>query len=464
MPVAALTLTLLWAAAVRAIPLGARPAAVGFILLVDLAALGFFFVPALVVGEHAQGVRAALDATPQSPIERMAVRVATAVAVSVVAGTALVLLTGVPALSTVVVGVLVTSVFFCLLAHAESSGLTTLTAFMARVPGWGVLLIAPALVHHAGIWDSAILAVSPVTSQLSLMSGAGVGWVQWGWLALTTLILVWRASRRAARPTSLPGDHRVRPHRDLGPVNPGPVRAVRSFARVDRRLVTRDPLLTLVLVGVPLMAILARVATIGGLGWFEGRFGIDARPYLPLLWGFAVVVHTPIVLGALTGLLLLEDRDAGLWPSLATTPTGLIGVVTYRCSAAALGSIALVGAGLAIVGAAHDLGWGGLALTAVASGAIAPVTAMAMATLARDRAQGIAVMKVAGLVLYLPLGMWMLDDGWRVVGLLIPSGWALSTFWASDYLGAWMTLTGSVVVSVLLWRLMTRRVVASAVH
>lgn len=75
---------------------------------------------------------------------------------------------------------------------------------------------------------------------------------------------------------------------------------------------------------------------------------------------------------------------------------------------------------------------------------------MLLATVARDRVQGMALMKAISLPLYLPLAWWFIDHpaGWLLAA--VPTAWAARTFWA-DTTGTLLgSLAGAIALSVAL--------------
>lgn len=430
---AAVVVTALWSAAILFVPPIARAVVVPLILLFDLAALGFFFIPSLVVLERAEGVSAALRVTMAGAAERLAARVGLLTAASLIAALVLVLAAGHGPLPTVLAGVMATSLTFALLAYIMVGPFETLTAYMVRVPMVAIPLLLPALVAHLGIWDAWPLYLSPVTGQLDLMSGH-FSWIQMPWQAAWIgglWILATRAVVSPVRPGStsvVAGKHR----RPIANVPYSRWRAMRSFARADRATLLRDPLLILLVAGVPVVALAPRLLSWVGIGWIRDRFALDVTPYLPVAWGILLVLHTPLMFGSIGGLLFLEDRDARLNPVIAVTRASIGTLVAYRLGALVVATAIMLPIGFAIAGVSHPAGWTGLAATIVASAALAPLPAMAMAALAPNRAAGMALMKGIGLPLYLPLASWFVGFPAAIAFGLIPSAWPLWALWSDS--------------------------------
>lgn len=449
--------TVAWCVAVQLVPPQARDVVVPLILLMDLAALGFYFIPSLMVLERAEGVTSAMRVTPARVGERLVVRVGALSAASLLAGLVLLLASGHGPIPTVLLGVAATSVTFALVAVVMVGPFDTLTAYMVRVPLVAVPLMLPALISHLGLWDGWLLQASPVTGQLELMTGT-FSWAQVAWQATWVLALWVLASRAMNAPLRpLRGSSRPRSATHVAPhAGFSTWRAIRSFLRTDRATLLRDPLLLMIIGGVPALAIVARLVTVFGTSWIQDRFGIDIGPYLPVVWGLMLVLHTPLMFGTLVGILFLEDRDARLLPVLATTRASLRTLAAYRLGSLVLITMVMLPIGLAIAGATHSDGWIGLAATVVAAGFLAPVPALAMAALAPNRAAGMAMMKIIGLPFYVPLAAWWLSLPLVAAFGILPSTWSLWAFWADSAVAAVAFAAGGIVIclaaSIILYR------------
>jgi fluoroquinolone transport system permease protein len=194
--------------------------------------------------------------------------------------------------------------------------------------------------------------------------------------------------------------------------------AVRAFAAADLRALGRDPLLRLLLVapgglvavliiGIPLVE-----------GWVAGASDIDLAPHRPLLVAFIACVTMPIFLGAMAGLLVLEDRESGILPAIAVSPAGLQSYLVVRCGWAAGAAAATLGGALSLYG---GIALRVVALVAVLGGGYAMVVLLLVGSLADDRLEGLVVVKALTLPLALPLLVAVVDAPWTWLLALLPS-------------------------------------------
>ncbi|HSJ45415.1 MAG TPA: hypothetical protein VK923_12095 [Euzebyales bacterium] len=465
--VATVVVTVLWALVLRMVDTGARAALAPVVLLTDVTALGFLFVPALLVLERVEGVDAALRMTPVRALERVGTRLGVVTTLSVAAAAVVCVAAGLPDVVPRVLGVALLSVLFGLVAFVLTGGATTLTAFLTRAPFVAAPLIAPALVYLAGVTTAPVLHVSPVTGAVDLLRG-DLRWASVLWQLLWIAALATAAGRVLRRPPSMvaAAPPTVDARTSTWPVHRGrysTAAAVRSFAQADRRSLVRDGLLIMLVASVPLLTLAMRLVATLGVDWVRQRYGVALTPYLPLIEVLLLVVHTPVIFGSLTGLLLLEDRDAGLFGSVLTTRAGLGTLLGYRLGATAGLTTSALLASLPVDGVAHPAGLVGVLATAVAAGAASVVPALVMAATARNRVQGVAVMKMLGLPLYLPLATWALDGPARWAFAPLPTTWAMWSSWAPTPGVAVGAACGAIAVSAVCAVPLARRVVQRAI-
>lgn len=425
-------LTVLWILVLLAVPRGVRDALAPVVLVTDVTALGFLFVPALLALERAEHADDALRMTPARPAERIGARVASSAAVGAAAALAVTVATGLAGVGQRVLGVVLLSTLFALVSVVIMAGAPDLMRLLVRLPVVAVPLLAPALVHLAGLVDSPALHLSPATAAVDLLrrqgSFAGVVW-QLCWIGGVAALAVRTVLRPTATPAAPVPAHRAAPW----PTHDGKFSrwaAARSFARADRRTLVGDVTLLLLVSSVPLLTGVLRLIATVGVDWAERRYGMPLAHHLPLAAALLLVLHTPVMFGSITGLLLLEDRDAGLLGPLAATRASLSTLLRYRLGAtAALTTVALAIC-LPLAGVGHAAGPIGHVATAVAAGAVSVVPALLLAGVADTRVQGVAVMKVIGLPLYLPLATWFVASPAGLLAAPIPTAWVVWTAWA----------------------------------
>ncbi len=177
--------------------------------------------------------------------------------------------------------------------------------------------------------------------------------------------------------------------------------AIRTYAEADGRAVLRDSMIRIVLLAPLAIAILARF----GLPIIERytlrRYGFDLTAHREALLVFLLIIVVPMLFGMVAGLLLLDDRDDGLVRVLLITPVSLRSYLWWRSGAAGVLSVCFL---LVVVPLSGLLAapYGRIVPAILLTGPVAAVLALVCVALARDRLEGLAVMKALSLIVLAP--------------------------------------------------------------
>jgi fluoroquinolone transport system permease protein len=142
--------------------------ATAFIIFSDPAALGFFFLGALMMLERSEGVRVALATTPLSPTDYLWAKMLTLTGFALVACLALILAHGSGNLVLLFAAVALTSIQFIGIGVPIALRFRTVSGYLMGSAGFLTPVIAPAflaLLDPFPLW----LAIIPSVSQLRLM-------------------------------------------------------------------------------------------------------------------------------------------------------------------------------------------------------------------------------------------------------------------------------------------------------
>lgn len=196
--------------------------------------------------------------------------------------------------------------------------------------------------------------------------------------------------------------------------------APRRFSRLvagDAVNVARDPMLVFA-TSMSLLPALALHFTAGPMDAAAlSAFGVASlsRYFVPL-----ALMIPAVLIGWVTGFLLLEDRDEGMLLALDVTPVGKSGFLAYRATITALLSVAvtlyawqliLPEVGLHVI----------LGLTAVVA-LNAVGAAVVLPAIARNKVEGLALTKLTNLISVVPL-LAAIPSPWRFLAGAIPSYW-----------------------------------------
>lgn len=239
--------------------------------------------------------------------------------------------------------------------------------------------------------------------------------------------------------------------------------AITAFARNDLRTVRRDTILVVVLLG-PFLYAAAMWFLPSITGYAADQWAFDLTPYHSAIISAFCVLGPPLLMGAVLALQLLDDKDQNTLLALRVTPIPPATYPTYRAALTITLTTVTVVAALAVSG---QLTGATLALSvpiALVAGLLAPVLGLLMASLGRNKIEGLAVMRVVGLAVFtLPMIPFFLPGSpWQLAFGVLPPYWPVRAFWSAYDGGTyWPYIVGGVlyngVLVAALLRLVTRR-------
>lgn len=173
--------------------------------------------------------------------------------------------------------------------------------------------------------------------------------------------------------------------------------------RLDSLQLMRDPFLRWFIATPFLMAFAFRLLVPVLIEALEDVLSVELAAHAgPVLAG-TLCILAPLLLGTVAGFHLLDLRDEGALLALRTAPTTLEAWLLGRLAVPTVLAIPLTWAAGSIVG----LVWSPSVVlaVAVASAPLAPLVALALLALARDKVQGFVLVKVSAFVTLPPLAV-----------------------------------------------------------
>ena len=231
-------------------------------------------------------------------------------------------------------------------------------------------------------------------------------------------------------------------------------KTVRVLAPNDLRLIRRDPWLLLLLIVMPLTALILRwlVPFVGDLvaEW------VELERYYGLIVAGVVVGNQPVFLGAIIGLLFIEEREEGTLLALQASPISLRIFLGYRLLVAMGLSLVLTSIGVPLVGLV-SVSLPQL-LTAAALAALAvPLVGLVYAIYIPNRVQALIALRPVQFWGGLPVLLYFAPTPWQWVGSVPgPLYYPMRLFWgAAEGRAEWWLLLPGVLVqgAALLWLL-----------
>jgi fluoroquinolone transport system permease protein len=201
---------------------------------------------------------------------------------------------------------------------------------------------------------------------------------------------------------------------------------IKAFLRLDVKNISRDVML-LVLLPVPLF--LALLLRFGFqplrevlIPWF------DLGNYRKLILMF-VLNMAPLLIGMVSGLLLVDEADDHVIPALAVTPPGRQGFLFYRLSSPYLWTVLILQPVPWLSGLSVSWSWALTIPLILINSLAAPMEAMIIAVFSHNKIEAMAVAKMTGILFMAPFIAWFAPGGWKFFGSILPGFWvALSGF------------------------------------
>lgn len=165
---------LIWLAVLLPMPHSLRPVAEPYILLGDIAIIGFFFIGGTVFFEKQERTLGALISTPLRFREYLAAKLIVLLAISLFVAVVVVTIAHGFAYRPVplVVGLVLGTLLMLLVGFITSLPFTSVSDwFLAAVFPLAVMLVPPIL-HYSGLWPNPVLYVIPTQGPLLLLGAA----------------------------------------------------------------------------------------------------------------------------------------------------------------------------------------------------------------------------------------------------------------------------------------------------
>ncbi len=231
-------------------------------------------------------------------------------------------------------------------------------------------------------------------------------------------------------------------------------RALRVLAPNDLRLIWRDGFLLMMLLVPPLTCL--------GLRWLVPYLTgvvaewVELERYYGLILANFLVAMQPVMLGAVVGILFIEERDEGTLLALQASPLSLRSFLGYRLLAAMGLSIALTSIGVPLAGLVSVSLFELLAAAALASFAV-PLVALAYAVYIQNKVQAVTAIKLVQAWGGLPVLLFFAPTPWQwIASVPGPLYYPMRLFWSAVDGRAewWLILPGLILAgAALLWLL-----------
>lgn len=202
----------------------------------------------------------------------------------------------------------------------------------------------------------------------------------------------------------------------------------RSLGPIDIRSIRRDSLISWMIYIPILMALLARWGVPPLTARLMKQYNFDLAEYYPVLLAYFFVAMCPMMFGVVIGFLLLDEKDDRTLTALQVTPLPLGSYLLYRVTVPIILTIVL----MLIIFPLADLTPFDLRIvliSAIAAAPMAPMLALFLASIAQNKVQGFALMKLSGIFFVAPILAYFTTSGWELAFGIVPTYWPMKVYW-----------------------------------
>jgi len=194
----------------------------------------------------------------------------------------------------------------------------------------------------------------------------------------------------------------------------------RALLANDIRYAWRDPVLAAALIGPLALLLLSRYGFPSASYWLESYYSFNMEEYRVFSASFLMII-TPLLIGMLVGLLMLDERDENVIVYYSVTPFMRRGYLAYRLTlptilCTVLSLFYLCFSGLMVFRLEYLIVLLLLALEA-------PLIALLLAAFAKNKVEGLALSKIGGLLIIGPVVAYFIPNAWGFLGAGIPTYW-----------------------------------------
>ncbi len=201
-----------------------------------------------------------------------------------------------------------------------------------------------------------------------------------------------------------------------------------ALVRADASSILRDSLLRWSLIACLLFFLpILRWGPPALNGWLLSNHGFDLSPWFPLIQSTALTIG-PVLVGIVAGLLMVDQRDEGIATAMSVTPLGVDGYLSYRVAFPALGGLVITIVMLGLVDLA-PISITAIILCSICAAPLAPLFALTIALLAKNKIQGFAIAKANGVVTAPVIAAWFVAPPVQWLFVLLPTYLPVKICW-----------------------------------
>ena len=204
-----------------------------------------------------------------------------------------------------------------------------------------------------------------------------------------------------------------------------------TIGRSDLLNFRRDSMLQFLLIYPFILGGILRLLLPWVQSGLQESIGFDLREYHLLIVSFFGLLIIPQLVGFLVGTFLLDEKDQDTLTALMVTPMPIRAYALYRALTPALVTVLGI---LVVVPFINILAlpFEQLLPLAISAAPLGPMMALLIASLAKNKVEGLAVMKGLGVFLLIPIAAWFVPEPWQWLLGVFPTYWAAKGYWLAS--------------------------------
>lgn len=213
------------------------------------------------------------------------------------------------------------------------------------------------------------------------------------------------------------------------------MKKILSLSLGDVKNVRRDGLLVISLLAPLLLAGVMRFGIPPLRDFLVDFAAFDIAEHYAFAMSFLVLM-TPMMLGFMTGFILLDERDENLLSYYAVTPLTKIGYFYYRISIPVIMGFFLSFLLVRLVNLTQVDYLKMIPVVFMAS-LEGPMYALLLGAFAANKVEGLAISKALGIIFAAPLAGYLLESRWHLLAGIFPPYWVTQAFLAAGENSGW---------------------------
>ena len=203
-----------------------------------------------------------------------------------------------------------------------------------------------------------------------------------------------------------------------------------ALITADARNIRRDSMMLLILVAPVLFVLLLRYGIPWLAGMLQQELAFDLAPHYEIIFIFFSLL-LPMLLGMITGFILLDEQDEHIFTFISVTPLSKTGYLLQKLTISTI-TIFLITLLFAVINGLTSVPFWRFIPIALLMALEAPIMALFLVSFADNKVAGIALSKVSGVFLFAPLVGYFVHSPVQYLAGISPTFWIWESYTAAD--------------------------------